>query len=314
MQINNIQQNTFKSGLTKQILEREANVRPKQIENYFKHSSYSTSRYDFKNLDLKDNKAYAAAFRMCAEIFKNFARKHHINGLYYTRPQVFPSDIIVLDEVDLSDDCPDGKKDFMNSFHCITSHIFQLDSFIKSKSNDISIGSILVPNIFNTLEQINEISEHNKKTNFHSSGHFLNLFVHEWIHSLFDHYLYMETSGQSNSNYESTYNQYDSKKLNKKENEIVEDILGEYASKYCKHQYGEIIAEAWSKFICDSLDKDGVHFKKDPVEVMKKTPKEFRKILEKVSTIDIYEHNYLTGKDKLSCRKPICFYPAASIK
>ena len=308
LQLNNIQNTNFKSGLTAQILERESCIVPKQVENYFKNSPYNCNYYNFKNLDLKDNKAYALALRMCAEIFKNFSRNHNYSGYSYLKPKVFPSDIIVYNRDNLPDNMDSSKKDeFMKAFHTIGSYVPWSGTVIKNLKSSINIGSILIPNSIKKLEQLNEISDINKKEGFHSSGHFLSIFIHEWIHSIADYYLYQATDG--GGKYDATLRAVKQKRLNDRENEIVRDILGEYASKQKDHQYSEVVAEAWAKFICDSLDKDCVHFKQDPVELMKNTPKEFRKILKKVSTIDVYEYSYITGKDKPSNRKAICFYP-----
>ena len=79
---NNIKYNTFKSGLNKQILQKEARVRPGQVENYFiRNAGYRNGLRDFKNIDLKNNKAYAVAFRLCADIFKNFSKKHNYSNM-----------------------------------------------------------------------------------------------------------------------------------------------------------------------------------------------------------------------------------------
>lgn len=311
MRINNIQNNTFKSGLTKQILEKEAHIKPKQVENYFKNSPYSGRVPYFKNIDLKDNNAYALGVRMCAEIFKNFSRKHNLSGLSYAAPKIFPSDIIVFDKADLSDDLSnEEKKDYMNSFHAISCYIGKYNSPLKGLKKSIIPGSILIPNIVNRLKKLNELAEHNKKTNFHSTDHFLDLIVHEWLHCIEDNHLY--SAIEAGGNYDSTVKHHGEKHLSKRECEIVADVLGEYSAECRKNQYNEVVAEAWTKFICESLDNDSVHFKKDPIEEMRKTSKEFQKILKKASTIDIYEHNYLTGEDKLrQFNNKICFHPSA---
>ena len=308
MQVNSIQNNSFKSGLTPQILKNEANVNPKKVENYFKNSPYNSNRYDFRNLDLKNNKAYALAFRMCAEIFKKFSRKHNYGGRQYLASQVFPSDIIVFDKEDLADNLSDA---FMWSFHTVSCDISKHDSHFKNLKYTLGMGSILAPNVFDSLKKMNEYAEinSNRQNYYHSSSHFLNWCVHEWIHSISEYYLYRESAGFCGSNYEATVHHRQNAQLNNQEKQIVRDVLGEYAANAKTNQYDEIIAEAWTKFICSSLDKDSINFKKDPVDVMKKTPKEFRKILKKASTIHFYDYNYLKKETEPSSRSAMCFYP-----
>ena len=69
------------------------------------------------------------------------------------------------------------------------------------------------------------------------------------------------------------------KTLTSKENEIVFDFLGEYATNP-ENQYLEVFSEAFTKFICDSLK--GIELVKNPIELLKNTPDEFQKILKKV--------------------------------
>ena len=52
----------------------------------------------------------------------------------------------------------------------------------------------------------------------------------------------------------------------------------------------EAFAETWAKFICNSLNKECTGFIKDPIGELKKTPKDFREILKKVSTITLIQH------------------------
>lgn len=136
-----------------------------------------------------------------------------------------------------------------------------------------------------SLEAINEQMEQNKKDKFLSSGHFLHQFIHEFIHAIQAKLVYNRNCDE----YERTMNNYLNKRLNKKENEIVADVLGEYASWQRQNhpQYSEIFAEAWTKCICDSLDEN-CNLVDDPVEKMKKMPEEFQNILNEVSKIEFY--------------------------
>lgn len=315
MQIKNVQHNSFKAGLTKQLLKKEAHINPKQVENYFLTSPYR-SRYNFNNLDLKNNKAYAFAFRLCAEIFKNFSKKHNYSGCQWKKPVVFPSDIIVYNEDELSDDYSTEEKiKQMHSFNTLGSIIYDINQNpIKNLKRPMSLGTIHVPNIYSSLEQLNTEGDYAKQIHLTSSDHFLHLFVHENIHSFVYYYLYDKAGCCSTCNFEPTRDHIREQRLDDHECAIVGDILGNYAATPDVNQYNEVVSEAWTKFICDSLDKDCVSFKKDPIEVMRKTPKEFQKILEKVSTIHYYTSNYFTGEVKRSIHLSDCFHPTIKKK
>lgn len=69
------------------------------------------------------------------------------------------------------------------------------------------------------------------------------------------------------------------KKLSLKENMLLYDILGKYAT-LPYNQYLEIFSETWTKFICDSLS--GTQIVKNPIELLKETPKEFQNIVRKI--------------------------------
>ena len=260
----------FGSGLTKQILEAEQKTKPYMIKRYFQQSNYKDWA-DFYNIDFKNNKACALASRMCADIFKGFRKKHDYRNSYSMQELVFPHDLFVFNENELS-------KELKNNPY--------LDFFCTSD------GSVFINNKYNCLEELNEFADKNKEMGYHSSGHFLSWFIHEWLHAIQNKLIYNLTSHRGYGNFEQTKIKFfHERKLDNKENEIVEDILGKYATIHDSNtaQYSEVFAEAWTKFICDSLDKDCVHFKKDPVEEMKKTPTEFQKILEKVSKVEFYD-------------------------
>lgn len=71
----------------------------------------------------------------------------------------------------------------------------------------------------------------------------------------------------------------ETKKLTPKENEIIFDILGEYSTLPI-NQYLEVFSETFTKFICASLK--GTELSKNPIELLKNSPKEFQNIIKKV--------------------------------
>ena len=68
------------------------------------------------------------------------------------------------------------------------------------------------------------------------------------------------------------------KVLSMRENEIIYQTLGQYAT-LPQNQYLEIVSEGFTKFICDSLD--GIKLIKDPIEQFKKCNNEFKAIFKK---------------------------------
>ena len=139
--------------------------------------------------------------------------------------------------------------------------------------------SILAPNVFNSLEQINEITDSKKIDKLQSSSHFLHPFIREWIHSIVSYY--NDTTAKGTSCVYKWIIAADNKILSNHENEIVYSVLGEHASTMSPYQSREVFAEAWTKFICESLDTDCINFKKDPLDEMKKTPKNFKQYLKR---------------------------------
>ena len=73
------------------------------------------------------------------------------------------------------------------------------------------------------------------------------------------------------------------KQLSTKENEIIYEELGEYAT-LPQNQYLEIFSESFTKFICNSLAGNSII--KNPIEELSKTKKEFQDILHKVCSFD----------------------------
>ena len=71
---NNYNKINFKSGLSKKILDMEHNANIEEIKNFFWDYTYR-DWWDFSyNLNFKDNKAYAVASKLAAEIFIKFQK------------------------------------------------------------------------------------------------------------------------------------------------------------------------------------------------------------------------------------------------
>ena len=275
MRIDKINNTGFKAGLTSQIMEIEKHTNPAKVQEYFKASPY-TDWLDFRyNLDFKDNKAFALACRMCANIFKKFREKHDYRFGFSNLNLIFPRGIYAFNPWELDDNRKDLSK------KCFTT--IDVDDGLLKTGQHVGAHTIFLNNreFITSLEQANYMHYRS-----HSSQHFLHVFIHEWIHAIQSKLIH-DCAKCYGYDYKESINYTSNRQVSDKENEIVFDVLGAYAAKRQENgwQYPEIFAEAWTKFICDSLDDDCMNFKKDPIDELKKTPKEFREILKKVSKV-----------------------------
>ena len=256
MRIDKINNIDFKAGLTKQIMEVEKNTNPAKVQEYFKSSPY-TDWLDFKyNLDFKDNKAFALACRMCANIFTKFREKHDYRFGFSNLNLIFPRGIYAFNPWELEDSYKGAAKKFFVT-------IVEKDSVLKTGQH-IDAHTIFLNNReIKSLEQ----AHYSMDYRFHSSQHFLHTFIHEWIHAI-QNKLIHDCAKRYGYDYKESINYSQIRQVSDKENEIVFDVLGAYAARRQNNgmQYPEIFSEAWTKFICESLDDDCMGFKKDPID------------------------------------------------
>lgn len=263
---------SFKSGLTPKILSLENKINPRETANYFRNLKTKDAGA-FRQTDFKDNRAVALVSKLCSKIFSNFRQKNDYVKGYSALNLVLPQDIYVFNQED--GDYKENQCFFVN----------KLEIQPEKKLPPFSIGTVFVDNYFDSLEYINELVEDCYNAGQCSTPHFLRPFVHEWLHAIFDKLVYDYSRTHSKSYVETLYNLQE-KQFDDREKEIICDVVGEYPAVVSRNAYNELFAEAWAKFICDSLALDCVSFKQNPLKMMKSTPKEFQKILQKASTID----------------------------
>lgn len=264
----------FKSNITKDLLIQEKRVKPRQVLKYLKN--YPKKDWgDFVQSDFKENKTIALISKLCINIFRNFQKKYDYRKGYSFQNLVCPQDIYVFDrEIDKS------FKDFPVSFFTNFSSIS-----INDNSKHFQKATVFLDNNISSLEELNSAIEKYYKDRLISSNHFLQPFVHEWIHSIFFKFINNITK-KSGASYSRTIENFENKKLTNKEKEIVFDIVGEYPI-LSTNPYSELLAEAGAKFICDSLAEDCKSFKNNPIDLYKSTPNEFQKIMKKVLAVEI---------------------------
>lgn len=263
----------FKSGLTNEILEMEKNIRPKQVENYFKKSRYRDWQA-FYRIDLKGNKTHAAANRLCADIFINLRKIYDLRQGQSMQTLILPQDLYVFNRKDSND-----YKEWSFFANC---------NDIKPEKNKpaFDVGTVFMLNDINSLKTINGVAERAYEEHTESTPHFLVYHCHEWLHAFYDKLVKYMTFTSSH-HYYTTMQNYQQKELTPEEKEIVASVICTYPTTVKYGQYPEVYATAWSKFICEALAPDCKTFVKNPIDLMKKTPKEFQDILKKVTDIEM---------------------------
>lgn len=275
MKVNEIKNNiNFNAGYNSSIKKMEKRIKPTAVESFFKNSRYNDWG-TFCNIDLKGNKALALANKLCAEIFIKFRKLYDFRQNRCIQTLIFPNDIYVFDKNESN--FYNGKEFFVN----IVS--------IRPDKNKPTFepGTIFIDNAFDSLEYINNNVECLHEKNILSSNHFLHNFIHEWLHAQFTSILKARTHIDSYY-YDKTAQIYQNQKLNDREKELVGNIIGSYAFSKEVGQYPELFAESWTKFICEALSEDSKSFSKNPVDLLKSMPKEFQRLLDKVSQVKMY--------------------------
>ena len=266
MKINHSENLAFHSGFTTKIAIEEKLVNPTKIETNFMNSYNVEASFN-------QNKSAALANKFCADIFTKLA---DVTKNSYTFPPCIKLyDKKYLTDISLAENfcIPDTKEVLTNDYPFPGRSIFFKE--------------------FKKLRYVDDITEFQYKNKRTSSPHFLAPFIHEWLHSLQLDSIYNKFGYGGNCDYLNsiypTKNQkitgfdliknFQTKTLTPKENEIVYDVLGEYATLPI-NQYFEVFSEAFTKFICASLE--GVKLVKNPIDLLKMAPKEFLNILSKI--------------------------------
>lgn len=277
MRINTLPSTNFKSGITSEILKAEKKVSPKKVESYLKKSKYADWGA-FNKTDFKGNKTIALANRLCAEIFKNLRKIVDNRGWMGDEDLLFPQDIYVFNR---------DESVFFKERSAFFENTFDLKPI--PKKEPFLLGTVFVCNNINSLESLDANIENYYSNNQISSSHFLQPFVHEWLHAMFDKLLY-NVAYNRGLWYEKVVANIQSKVLSDTEKEIVANTVGTYPT-IAQPSYSELFAESWSKFICESLADDCKTFSKNPLDLLAETPKEFQDILKKTTSVELLKYN-----------------------
>lgn len=267
--INNYNVN-FTSGLSQKTLARGLILNTENLEK-------TTLRQ--RNIDAKfdNNKPLALCFENVLKIF-DLLREKTKSGIFllkFPKYRVYdPKDLIF--ETDIEDFClPETQLILKNEPPFETASIFQK----KVKS----------------LNALDEVIESDFKQNKRSSGHFLAEIIHEIMHTVYINHIYKKYGYSGDCSYTKklyppqdigkdgfeVMEELEYKTFSRQENEVLESILGTYST-LPFNQYHEVFAETFTQLICNTLSKDNALPVANPLENLKKYPKEFLKILFKV--------------------------------
>lgn len=263
---NNINSLAFGSGLNTKIKVKEKFIFPQNIENVL------ANKYGVE-ANFIQNKAVALANKFCVQIFEKLAD-------ILKQELILPPCITAFDRICLID-----KKSASNFCIPDTKEVIKGEYPYPGRS-------VFFQRIKN-LSEIDDITEYQYKNKRTSSSHFLSPFIHEWLHSFHLDAIYNKFGYGGSCEYLinrypfkntkitgiDVIKQLQTKKLTPNENEIIFDTLGEYSTNP-ENQYLEIFSETFTKFICASLN--GIELVKNPIELLKNTPREFQKILKKI--------------------------------
>ena len=271
MEIKNYSGINFQAGFNSNIAKLEKEINPIRVLYKFKNSDYCDFGC-FYNTDFKNNKSCALASNLCADIFTNLRKIFDYRNNKSMQSLVLPQDIYVYSRK--SSDLYKDKDMFVN-----------IIDFRPEKDKPVFYsGTIFLPEEINSLEKMNSDIELMHSNKLLSSNHFLHNFVHEWVHSIFSKLIKSRTFLGSYS-YDNTMRTFELQKLTEKEKQLVADNISVYPTKCKEGQYPEVLAESWTKFICESLSDDCTTFKQNPVDVLKSMPKEFQELLKKISDV-----------------------------
>lgn len=256
----------FKSGLTNKILFKEKHI------NTGRQTKIFANRYGIE-ANFLENKSAALANKLCMDIFKELAVKFNLTiapppAIFIYEPQN------IVDNTSPANFCIPDTKEVL-------------------KNEDPFAGRSIFFENFDNLELINNATEYSFNDKISSSPHFLAPFIHEWLHCFQLDHIYKNFGYGGNCEYlKSIYpdkntsingiqliKDLQTKTLTDKENEIIFDNLGEYATRPF-NQYLEIFSEAFSQLICNSLDKGKLT--KSPLDELNKKSPEFQKLLRKI--------------------------------
>lgn len=257
----------FQSGLNNNLIKQSKNVKVKKIEANFLYNQVDTNFKDCQSIAFTADKVF--------QIFDNLSRKLKINTFQISIPriQIYQKKNLIFD--------------FQGYGFCIP----ETQQILK-KEFPFETGSIFFEKE-NSLEEINQKLDESFKKEERSSSHYLAPFIHEFLHNSYINYIYTKYGYEGICPYTSKKYHNDKNcghsimrelqtlKFNEHENKIIRENLGQYATT-SQNQYHEVFAETFTKLICNCLSAENSTLCSNPIDELKKLPKEFLTIVKKL--------------------------------
>ncbi len=244
----------FQSGLTSTIVQTQKKINTRAVENYFKKAHLIEA-------DFKFNKPVATTSFLAVSVLENISG--FLKGFRLKAPsiKVFSPDELITD-LPLKNFC------------------IQEDQFVTGGGRFYKKGSIFYKEE-KSLEEIDYVIEQDFINGKRSSGHFLAETIHEMMHSIYLDYI----TENYKENSRNILNILETKTFSPAENCVIAENIGQYATNG-KNQFHEVFAETFTQVICKLISNDNINFNKNPLDIIKKYPPEFQKIIKKVLAIN----------------------------
>lgn len=251
-----IQQNqpnlSFKAGLNKGVVRSQHTFDCKNAEKFLSTQGIVSN---FQN-----NRAMALSANMAVNILNYLNCAFNMFKFRAPSINVYSKDKLLLDS-NLYHFCiPENKKVLINE-------------------PEFKPAAIFYSNI-PSIEELDFQAEQAKKQGLKNTNHFLSDIIHEMMHAIYLNKIYEKYGSMSFD----ILKGLEGKTLNERENEIVGNLLGEYATKPL-NQYHEIFADTFTKSICDSLSATDILPKENPLDKFREYPKEFIEIIKKIHNV-----------------------------
>lgn len=243
---------SFQSGLNKSVVLMQHTFDCRKTEKLLKNSGI--------NSDFYDNKALSLSVNMAVNLLNYLNKNFQMFRFWSPSINVYMNKDLLLDK-NLYHFCiPESKKVLINKPEFKPAAIFY--SYI------------------NNVEELDYQAERSKQEGLKGTGHFLSDIIHEMMHAIYINRIYKKYGNESLN----ILKVLERKTLDTKENEIVADFLGEYATKPL-NQYHEVFADTFTKLICDSLSAAKFLPAENPLDKLREYPNEFIKIVKKVLNV-----------------------------
>lgn len=244
---------SFGAGLTKNVVSGLSNIKTEKVADEFK----SVYKID---ADFGQNPVIAACTALCADIFECLSKQFKLPfNATPKRLRVYNPDDLIKPTNTLGFCIPDTK-------------------LVLKSEPPFELRSIFFAQHELSLKELDNIAEQKYSEGLISSNHFLHEFIHEWSHNIHLDSLYKKFGYEGACPYGKKM--YFKNNQNNSGLDIISKMQEQIPNPF------EIVAETYSKLICNSLDEKTLLPKKNPFEDLKKQPENLLKISKQAGKFD----------------------------